>query len=516
MDKPEIFKFIEMTTSQVPEGLEERANQAYIDEKIAKNRNFRNMKIIDVQLFDSGEYSDDGKVTIDGLPDFYRVRINANIGDGRVSHIKVFLPKIWNERLITNTGGLTASEFPTNYYESINPMKFNAITIERALMNHFAVVSADNSVDINGKWGFRENTDELDWNQILYWAYRGTHEMTVIAKEIIKIVYQKPASYAYLQGTSAGGRQTMVMAQLYPKDFDAVVAGYQAAPWIPLLISEAWGYIVLNNENYKLPPAKLKAVRDATLEKYHSLEKGYVDNDYFPIIDMMSLVGLETDAGPITKRDAEVLKKIFDGPTFSNGQKMPKAYSFSPVAWIAEDGSGLQLILDEDGTAHTDTLLAPRQVFSWVMKEPDLKLEDITYEDLDWIYNNGAGEFRFADGQNIDMTEFKNNGGKIIYHAASGDGNVPARSNYEYAKRLAKYYGNELDDFFKFYFTYGGNHTGFYDGVYGEQISMTDSLKAVMQWREDGIEPNKLKTLVWNENKQEIAFGRDAKAFNFD
>ena len=53
------------------------------------------------------------------------------------------------------------------------------------------------------------------------------HETTVVAKRLIQAFYGNPQSYAYWNSCHNGGRQGLTEAQLYPEDFDGIVAEIQ-------------------------------------------------------------------------------------------------------------------------------------------------------------------------------------------------------------------------------------------------------------------------------------------------
>ena len=524
MDKPELFQFIEMTSDEMVPGFLERCTVENLNEKLQKVREFKDMKVVGVDVYDTGVYrpslsgpaafftEGDSKPLELEVPKFLRVRIEAYVGDGHTANIKVYLPYVWNERYVAMNGGGTASEFP--YLWAVNPTSIN-MTEVYALRNHFAAASTDGSVDSFGMWGFKEGTDEWELHRMLYWSVRGNHELTVIAKAVCEIAYGKEPEYSYIVGTSGGGRQSISAIQLFPEDYDGAIAGYVAVPWIALHISEGWFAFVINNENHKIPIAKLEVMREAVLEKYGCLEKGYIDNDYRPTFDMYSLVGKETPVGPFTEEDARVLTKIYNGPTFTNGKKMRMCAAFNPFipVWREVFGFG-QIHMEEDGTPLWDRLYVVRQVLSWVLRKPDLQLSEITYEDLDWIYTSGEGIFRFFDGQNVDLRDFRDAGGKVIYNMASGDGMVPNITSNEYYAELVKYFGEEeLNTFFRFYHTYGGGHTCLMDGVCGEQVHFGEEFKALMLWTEEGIDPEDLPTVVWDSDKHVETYGNPVKRY---
>lgn len=60
------------------------------------------------------------------------------------------------------------------------------------------------------------------------WGYRAMHGSVVLAKHIVEKYYGSESKYNYYSGCSTGGRQGIRDIQLYPEDFDGVLAGAPA------------------------------------------------------------------------------------------------------------------------------------------------------------------------------------------------------------------------------------------------------------------------------------------------
>jgi feruloyl esterase len=61
------------------------------------------------------------------------------------------------------------------------------------------------------------------------YAWRGIHEMTVAAKQVIAAYYGAAAQRSYFIGCSNGGRQALIEAARFPEDYDGLIAGAPAA-----------------------------------------------------------------------------------------------------------------------------------------------------------------------------------------------------------------------------------------------------------------------------------------------
>ena len=62
-------------------------------------------------------------------------------------------------------------------------------------------------------------------------AYRSEHMMAVVAKQLIQALYGRPPVYSFWNGCSTGGRQALMMAQRFPKDYNGILAGAPAIHW---------------------------------------------------------------------------------------------------------------------------------------------------------------------------------------------------------------------------------------------------------------------------------------------
>jgi len=67
--------------------------------------------------------------------------------------------------------------------------------------------------------------------KLIDFAYRSEHEMTVKAKAVVNAFYGSAPKYSYWNGCSAGGRQALKEAQMFPGDFDGIIAGAPGLDW---------------------------------------------------------------------------------------------------------------------------------------------------------------------------------------------------------------------------------------------------------------------------------------------
>jgi pimeloyl-ACP methyl ester carboxylesterase len=70
--------------------------------------------------------------------------------------------------------------------------------------------------------------------------------MAVIGKQLAQAFYGQAPVRNYWFGCSTGGRQGLMMAQRYPQDFDAIVAGAPAIHWDRFQAYQIWPQVVMN------------------------------------------------------------------------------------------------------------------------------------------------------------------------------------------------------------------------------------------------------------------------------
>jgi feruloyl esterase len=105
---------------------------------------------------------------------------------------------------------------------------FNYADMARVLPLGFASASTDSGHKASdSRWMMSARKQEN-------YAHRAEHLMTEAAKAVVAAYYGRPQDHAYFLGCSGGGRQALKEAQLYPQDYDGIVAG-APGPDMPML-----------------------------------------------------------------------------------------------------------------------------------------------------------------------------------------------------------------------------------------------------------------------------------------
>jgi feruloyl esterase len=80
-------------------------------------------------------------------------------------------------------------------------------------------------------------------------AYRAAHTGVVLGKQITQMFYEQNYTKSYFLGCSTGGRQGMKSAQMFPSDFDGIVAGAPAIDFINLTSWRLWLQVITGFDN---------------------------------------------------------------------------------------------------------------------------------------------------------------------------------------------------------------------------------------------------------------------------
>jgi feruloyl esterase len=147
-----------------------------------------------------------------GLPALCAVSINVISSPESSFNFGLFLPEKWNKRYMASGNGGFGGGINWNDMES-------------NVLNGFAAVSTDTghlSQVFDASWALNKPESIIDW------GYRAMHESVVMGKQITEAYYNCQIQYSYYSGCSTGGRQGLKEVQMFPEDFDGVLAGAPA------------------------------------------------------------------------------------------------------------------------------------------------------------------------------------------------------------------------------------------------------------------------------------------------
>lgn len=390
----------------------------------------------------------------------------------------------WNGKFLMGGCGGPCGQYPLDRYDT-------------ALVRNYAVVVTDMGHKGNN-WLF--NYNNLD--AMIDFGYRSTHVTAVAAKDIIADFYGKRAARNYFWGCSTGGRQAMVEAQRFPKDFEGILAG--APVWHQTgnqLYFSLWATRVNVGADGKpiLSSAKLPMIHDAVLaacDAIDGLKDGLLQDPRKCAWDPKS-IQCKGAAAPncLTAAEADVVQKIYDGARNSKGEKLYWGMArgsedqWAPI-WINSDGKFGTALGDPSGKA----LVMSYRSFYYA-PGPGYSLFDFDYdrdpqrlELTEGIYN----------AQNPDLRKFKRAGGKLILYTGWNDNNIPPEAAIDYYDTATRTMGGAAatTDFFRLFLMPAVNHCQ--NGLGGGEL---DWISALETWVEQGKAPEQV--IAYHLTKEE-------------
>ncbi len=366
--------------------------------------------------------------------------------------------------------------------------------LTRPLAEGYAVAATDGGHQgLGGAWAIGHPEKVVDL------AYRAVHLTAGRSKEVIKAFYGSSPKYSYFNGCSEGGREALMEAQRYPEDFDGIISGNPGHVWNHLFFSSIWNERAFQNaEVGYVPPAKFAMVQAAAIaacDDKDGVKDGIISSPLSCNFDPASLLckGAETE-NCLTAAQVAAFKKVYAGP------RNPR--TGEQINFGIEPG--------------VEALLAPLSLAPGARRVPghaDTFFGGTMFEDPKWNPDTlnfdqdvaaADKKLGFFNATNPDLARFQARGGKLLhYHGWSDQGLPPRTSIAYYESVLARSKGlKNTQRFYRLFLPPGMNHCfgGPGPNCFGNVLSPkppqssaeTDIQKALEQWVEKGIAPDKI------------------------
>jgi Tannase and feruloyl esterase len=317
--------------------------------------------------------------------------------------------------------------------------------------------------------------------KLIDFGYRAIHEMTVKAKALTEAFYGSAPRYSYWLGCSSGGRQGLKEAQLYPSDYDGIIAGAPANPRSGLALWQTYvGLVALKDPASAIPVSKLPAIHAAVLEACDAMD-GLKD-------------GLLEDPTACHFDPKTLLCKAGDGPSCLTA---PQAESVAKL---------LSPLKNPRTGAVLTPGLEPGSELDWSAnitgKDPRSSAIDqfkyVVFQDPDWDWRTLNLDSDASKGEEMEkgiinatdpnIKTFLAHGKLLEYHGWA-DQNVPPLFSVEYYKRVLDTLGGEakVKDSYRLFMVPGMWHCSGGDGP-----NTFDTLSALEQWVESNKAPDQI------------------------
>ena len=349
----------------------------------------------------------------------------------------------------------------------------------------YACIASDmghTSTALDAKWAYNNTQAEIDF------GYRATHAATVAGKVLTEALHSTQPERSYFFGCSTGGRQGLVSAQRFPRDFDGIIAGAPVINETGAGMQLLWSLVSLSPGGQPLVTgADLRLVHDKVIEACDAndgVTDGMIGDPRQCAFDIASIPGLAQDR-------ADAIKKVYEGPTDSEGTALYTggALKGSELNWIGP------YIEEDGGYGSYGSFIG--DLFRYLAFPEDPGPAWVP-TDFDWDkdpWRMGAMETIYS-GSNPDLRKFRDGGGKMIIFQGWRDQSVVPLNIIDYHEIASATMGGEaaLDDFMRLFMMPGVNHcTG---GVGADQVDYLSYLEA---WVERGEAPDQMRAVKLNE-----------------
>jgi pimeloyl-ACP methyl ester carboxylesterase len=323
-----------------------------------------------------------------------------------------------------------------------------------------------------------------NWQAIIDNAYLGIHEMTVVGKALTKAFYGHAPRYSYFVGGSTGGRQGLMEAQRFPDDYDGIISACPAINWHRFVSASLWPEVVMLSMSNFVSKAKLDAATAAAIaacDKDDGVKDGVIDDPFHCAYDPKALVGAKVGNETFTAADAEVVRKIWQGPRSHDGTFM----------WYGlERGADLSAYAGTDGTPLKGKPFSISMDYwlYYLAKDPKWDWTTLTYAGFEQLWKQSVEEYGLVLGtDDPDLARFRDHGGKLIIYHGLTDQLIPAAGTIEYYKRVQHRLGEKKTaEFARLFLVPGVDH-----GFRGEGATPTGVNEAILNWVEERKAPDK-------------------------
>ncbi len=399
------------------------------------------------------------------LPAFCRVvAVSRPTSDSEIN-IEVWLPtgSAWNGSFEANgNGGWTGS--------------ISSTTLAEGVGRGYAAAMTDTGHQ-GGSASFALHHPE----KLIDFGYRSIHEMAAVGKAATKAYYESDARHSFFNGCSAGGRQGLKAAQVYPNDFDGVVAGSPGLMWTGRSSQAIWiAQATHEEEGAMIPRDKFAMVHEAALASCDAIDgvkDGIMEDPTKCKWDPASIQckGAEA-ANCLTAAQVATARRIYSdvtnprtGKVYFPGHERGSELGWNTMAGANPFGPGVDL-------------------FKYVVFED----ENWDYKTLNWDSDMEKTLQKGAATNALDpnLKPFFANGGKIIQYHGWSDPQISPRSSVMYFDSMVKANGglDKVEENYRLFMVPGMAHCGG-----GEGTSTFDMLTALEEWVYDDAAPARIE-----------------------
>ena len=335
---------------------------------------------------------------------------------------------------------------------------------EMLALRGYACAAADlghKGTNYDSVWAIDNPLAEVDF------GFRATHVTNIVARAVIAAYYGRAPAHVYYTGISTGGRQGLVEAQRFPRDFDGIVIGEPAmnrgTAYGALPSTMAWASSILApGDKAIIGIDQIRAVHAAVLalcDKDDFIVDGIVGDPANCRFDPATLA-CDHAASPscLTPVQVAALRQLYAGETADPPVDLGRRFlPGSELTWI-------DAYVSKSGTGGT-------------------------------LYPRGANPYAYAyagvfnESANVDLRPFAATGAKMILYQGLADEIALPGAAIDYYSMVERVIGSRAATaaFLRFFLVPGMSHT---PGSAGAEV--VDYVTVLENWVERGEAPDRL------------------------
>ena len=438
----------------------------------------------------TGTYTPRGsELPITGLPKFCAVTLTETDAAGNPMHLQIWLPAAWNGSF----EGVGGRGYACTMGDALPSSKRKMVveTLKSAIESGYASSTTDCGLTpaqtATGSFALKPDGG-LNWPLINDFTKVGIHDAAVEGKAVTAAFYGSKPRYSFFFGCSTGGREGLMEAQQYPADYNGIVSGAPAINMAKFIPAEIWPQLVMNHAHDFLPSCKEVAFIKAVV-KACGRGAGVIKIPSTCHWNPALLVGSVTPCGKITKTDAAVVAKIWQGPTVLRHKLwfgLEPGASFAGLARTTTAANGV--------TTGNPFPTTTQWLGTWLQRKPSWDWRTLSYAEFDQLFAKSVREFSGDIAtDNPDLASFRNDGGKILIWHGLADPLIFPQSTISYYQRVLHSGGGaaSADSFARLFLAPGAGHCASAAGA-----APSDPLTAVVNWVEHGKAPQSIPGTV--------------------
>jgi hypothetical protein len=212
------------------------------------------------------------------------------------------------------------------------------------------------------------------------------------------------------------------------------------------------------------------------------LKDGLVEDPSRCPYDPKVLVGMDLGGSKFTEADAEVLRKIWEGPRAKDGSFL----------WYGPSKGA-----DLSSLSGNQPLGISMEWYRYLLnKNPKWSIAQLTPDEFERLFHHSVKEFGEVIGtRNPDLAKFRDRGGKIIIMHGQADQVIMTEGTADYYKQLMQQMGgrDKTMTFARLFLIPGAGHG---NGGVG-----SGAVEAIIKWVEEGVAPEKLINRTQNRTR---------------